>query len=122
MPVPSAKVVKAGILKWPMLLIVNSLETPKVAPLPRHDGVRDTSDAGSSVGANIYVVCGRCIIGGIGCAITDGYIVAASNKAIATTTCIIAKSHVVACCCDVSQGVLAYCCIETTSCQILEIL
>jgi len=29
-----AKVVKAGILRWWMLLIINSLETPKVAPLP----------------------------------------------------------------------------------------
>jgi len=33
-PLPLAKVVKAGILKWLMLLIINSLEMPKVAPLP----------------------------------------------------------------------------------------
>jgi len=31
--VPSAKVVRAGILRWWMLLITNSLDTPEVAPL-----------------------------------------------------------------------------------------
>jgi len=34
MPVPLAEVVRAGILRWWMLLIINSLETSKFASLP----------------------------------------------------------------------------------------
>jgi len=81
-----------------MLLIINSLETPKVAPLPNIMEL-ETPVALVAVFCPIYMLLDT---DGGSQVITDGYIVVAGNKAITTAPCIITKGHVTAPCCYVN--------------------